>query len=165
MEWIDFGLVALGIAIGLVIYRFALTGKPITLEGVTKAATEFPDLVDRVESSVQIVVNAIEQGRREIAAGNGNQIYTTPDEMANEVIDFVKEVVPQAKGISNDSITKFIKSAVLVASTMTNTIAAAKATVAEAAESDLVRADKLLPPQIIVENRMPIQKRNRPLSE
>lgn len=152
MDWLDIGMVALGIAIGLTVYHFIISKKPITLENLTEVATQFPDKVEQVQSAVQIVVNALEQGRREIAAGNGAQIYTTPDEMANEVIDFVKEVVPQAEGISNKSITNFIKSAVLVASTMTNTIAAAKATVAEAAESNLVITEKLLPPQIVVES-------------
>lgn len=150
MEWLDIGLVALGVAVGMTVYHFVIAKKPVTLENVTDAATKFPDLVDRVESSVQIVVNAIEQGRREIAAGNGAQIYTTPDEMANEVIDFVKEMVPQAEGISNESITKFIKGAVLVASTMTNAIAASKATVAEAAKAEIVDISNLVPPPVIV---------------
>lgn len=152
MGWLDIGLVAVGIAVGLIIYRFFLAGKPATLGSVTAVAAEFPDLAKRVESSVQIIVNALEQGRREIAAGNGTQIYTTPDEMANEVIDFVKEFVPQARDISNESITKFIKSAVLVASTMTNAIAASKATVAEAANTDLVITERLLPPQILIDD-------------
>lgn len=155
VEWMDIGLVGIGIAIGLVIYRFVSAKKPVTLESVTAAAIEFPDLAARVESSVQIAVNAIEQGRREIAAGHGAQIYTTSDEMANEVINFVKEFVPQVRGTSNESITKFIKSAVLVASTMTNTIAAAKATVAEAAKSDAINVSALIPPPIVIRNPLP----------
>lgn len=150
MEWLDIGLVGVGIAVGITVYHFVIARKPVTLETLTAAAVAFPDKVERVQSAVQIVVNAIEQGRREIAAGNGEQIYTTPDEMANEVIDFVKEVVPQAQGISSKSITSFIKSAVLVASTMTNAIAASKATVKEAEASGIVDPIKLLPPPIVV---------------
>lgn len=124
--WIEYvSIFAFGVAIGLVVYRFAINRTPINLETVTTAITDVDPLAERVESSVQIAVNAIEQARRE-------GTYSTPDAMANEVINFVKEFVPQARGISNASITKFIKSAVLIASTMTHQIAAAKATVDEA---------------------------------
>lgn len=116
---------------------------------MTTAAAAYPDLAARVESATQIVVNAIEQGRREIAAGNGQQIYTTSDQMANEVIDFVKEFVPQARGTSNESITKFIKSAVLVASTMTNAIAASKATVAEATAANVIDPFTVIPSPVV----------------
>lgn len=124
----NLSLVALGIAVGLVVYRFLVTKTPVTLENITTAVETVEPLADRLEKTVQVVVNSIEQERRE--PGNYNK---TPDEMTYEVLNFVKEFVPQARSVSNESITKFIKSAVLIASNMAHQIESSKATVRESA--------------------------------
>lgn len=130
--WENVGLFIVGIAIGLVIYRFVLAGKPVTVEGVMQAGMEVMPLMEQIEKAVQIGANAVEQNRREKEKGGGSFVYTTPQQDSDFVINFVKEWVPQARNIPNGKITDFLKSAVLVASTMTHQINAAKAKVAEA---------------------------------
>lgn len=124
----NIGLLMLGVAIGLAVYRFVVNKTPVTLESITTAVEEVEPLADRLEKTVQVVVNSIEQERREPGS-----YAKTPDEMTHEVLNFVKEFVPQARSVSNESITKFIKSAVLIASNMAHQIESSKATVRESA--------------------------------
>lgn len=130
--WENIGLVIGGIAIGLLVYKYILSGKPVTVQGVMQAGTEVMPLIEQIRQAVQIGANAVEQNRREKEKSGAAYTYTTPQQDSDFVINFVKRWVPQARGISNSEITDFLKSAILVASTMTHTINAAKATVAEA---------------------------------
>lgn len=129
--WENIGLLIAGVAIGMVVYKFVLAGKPATVQGVMQAGMEVMPLIKQIEQAVQIGVNAIEQNNREKEKSGVAYTYATPQEDSDFVINFVKRWVPQARGIANSEITDFLKSAVLVASTMTHTINAAKAKVAE----------------------------------
>lgn len=141
--WENIGLLVLGVAIGLVIYRFVINKQTITVETLTEAIDSVPLLTDQIEKVVQIGANAAEQYRRD-------GTFQTTDEMSNFVLDFVKEWVPAARGMPNQKIVAFIKSAALVSSGLMHQIAAAKATVRESAavvaESKEDNADYRHPP-------------------
>lgn len=124
--WLEYvSIFAFGVAIGLVVYRFAINKTPINLETLTTVADSVEPVALQIEKVIQIGANAAEGYRKD-------GTFSTTEEMSNFVLDFVKEWVPAARAIPNKKIVSFIKSAALVSSALTNQIAAAKATVAEA---------------------------------
>lgn len=124
--WENIGLFILGVAIGLVIYRFLVTKQPLTIENVTAAIDSVPLLADQIEQVVQIGANAAEQHRKD-------GTFQTTDQMSDFVLNFVKEWVPATRSMPNDKIISFIKSAALVSSGLKHQIESAKATVRESA--------------------------------
>lgn len=124
--WENLGLIILGIAIGLAIYRLAISKQPLTVENVTAAVDSVPVLTGQIEKVVQIGANAAEAYRKD-------GTFQTTDEMSEYVLNFVKEWVPATRSMHNQKIIAFVKSAALVSSALTHQIKADKATVQESA--------------------------------
>lgn len=136
--WLEYvSIFAFGVAIGLVVYRFAINKTPLTLESATTAIESVEPVALQIEKVIQIGANAAEGYRKD-------GTFSTTEEMSSFVLNFVKEWVPAARAIPNKKIISFIKSAALVSSALTNQIAAAKATVAETKVRMVVAA--ALPP-------------------
>lgn len=121
-EW--FGIAALVIALIVAAYTFIATKTPVTAANVTTAINAVPSLATEVEKAATIVVQGIEQVRRE------GKLDNLPS--YGELLNQVRGWLPVNIKPTNEQILAAINSAILIASLATNQINAAKAVVQEA---------------------------------
>lgn len=122
MEWIS--IAALVVAIIAIAYVFLSRQTPVTAANVTNAINAVPSLAAEVEKAATIVVQGIEQARRE------GKLDNVP--AYGQLLNQVRSWLPVNIKPTNEQILSAINSAILLASLATNQINAAKATVADA---------------------------------
>lgn len=119
-------LILLVVAVGVyALYQHYKKGEVINLGTVTTELEAAIPFAQELSEVAQIVVNEIEQAAREGA-------YIPNEEKLSIAIDRVKNWSPAFKDLETPKVITAIKSAVLVASSITNQISASKAEVATA---------------------------------
>lgn len=132
MEWIN--VIAIVLSIIAIAYVFISRQTPLTPANVTNAINAVPSLTAEVEKAATIVVQGIEQARRE------GKLDNVP--AYGELLNQVRGWLPVNVKPTNEQILSAINSAILLASLATNQINAAKATVADVnMTADATRAD------------------------